>query len=118
MKDRIEQALDRYRKAPHPSLPANGLSRLQDSLSGEHSARTPDRKLLRYATAASLALVFFASGFFSGRNTADQSLPTALHFPRSFYPESRLPEIVPPAFAVALAESIPGVFSSYDAIPR
>ncbi len=118
MKDRIDQALDSYRKAPHPSLPDDGLSRLQDSLSGGNSARTPNQKLLRYATAASLALVFFASGFFSGRKTADQSLPTALHFPRSFYPESRLPEIVPPAFTVALTESIPGVFSSPDAIPR
>lgn len=107
---KMASALNQYRQGCQADLPAGGLDRLQKSVSLSQKPRWQPH-YLRYASAAMLALVFFASGFWSGRNSTDQPLPMALHLPRQITPGESIPALARPSFTVALAESIPGVFS-------
>ncbi len=109
--DHMSMALDQYRQSSRAVLPKDGLQRLQRALPRPEQA--PGRRIfpLRYATAAILALVFFASGFWTGRNSADQPLQAALHLPLEIDHEREFPDLILPSFTVALAESIPRVFS-------
>lgn len=116
--NRIALGLDQYRQSGHPDLPSGGLARLQSSLDNSAPEQKPGRLLMRYATAAMIALIFFASGFWSGRNTADQPVPTALHLHRALNKSKQIPDLDHLAFTVALAESIPRVFSLTSTIPR
>ena len=109
--NKMSMALDQYRQSSRADLPTDGLQRLQKAL--PRSDKAPKRRVLpwRYATAAILALIFFASGFWTGRNSADQPLQTALHLPLEIDHEREFPNLIRPSFTVALAESIPRVFS-------
>lgn len=114
----MSSALSQYRQNGEAPLPQDGLERLQETT---HQSSTQPKRTIsswRYASAAILALAFFASGFWMGRGSANQPLPTALHLPLNLSPGDLSPELIPPPFTVALAESIPRVFSHSGTFPR
>ncbi len=116
--ENMSLALGSYRQKKTSPLPEAGWQPLQGSKTRPTQRRQRTRFTWQYASAAILALAFFTSGFWMGRTSADQPLPTALHFPLNISPTDDLPEFIRPPFTVALAESIPQVFSHSRTIPR
>jgi anti-sigma factor RsiW len=105
--EELSPALVEIRRTGASALPANGLERLKRAQSRSAVSTKKRRPTFRYAAAAAVALLFFGSGFWSGRNSADQPLTAVLRLPFESHQIGNLPDLSRPSFTVALAESIP-----------
>ena len=114
----LSHQLHLYKNGCQPTLPSGGLDFLQSAVAAKNNKPQQKIMVIRFATAAVLALVFFSSGFWAGRTSSELPLPAALHFPENKISRKKFPQPPIPAFTVAKAESIPEIFSPQNPIPH